>query len=504
MNYENKHHQSVLIVDDSEINRCILRDILCDKFTVYEAQNGAEAMALVEQHQNDLSVVLLDILMPVMDGFEVLVAMNKLGHIEHIPVIMISAESSDSYVEKAYELGATDFINKPFEPNIVRRRIINTITLYNKQQSLMEIVVDQVYEQQKVSSMMIGILSHIVETQNGESGLHTVHINTMTRILLNCLLRKTDKYPLTQKDVDIISIASSLHDIGKMQVPDAILNKPGRFTDEEFAVMKKHTIWGAETLKQLDDCTDEPLMKYSYEICRWHHERYDGRGYPDGLKGDEIPIWAQVVSIADVYDALTADRVYKKAFDADTAIKMIFNGECGSFNPLLLECLVESQETIKKELSSTVQAHYEVVREIANEVLQQDPVGLSQKTFNMYHWEKIKNDFYNNLSDGVHFEYSFANRELLMRENTHLGKKEQVYKNPMQNKAILSYAGEEPLLRCVSLARQATPTKPQFESSFEANLKDGTVVKYNVHCLVIFEENSSTRSGIIGKIVETR
>lgn len=328
--------EKILIADDSAMNRAILTEMLGDGYEILEAENGRQAVAIL-QSATDIDLLLLDIMMPEMDGFEVLAMMNKYHWIDEVPVIMISAENASSYVERAYDLGATDYISRPFDMAVVRRRVINTLMLYAKQKRLVRLVAEQVYEKEKSNSTMINILSHIVEFRNGESGMHVLHIQTATDILLHTLVQKTDKYHLTAADISLISTASALHDIGKINIPESILNKPGRLTKEEFEVMKTHTTIGSEILEKLPFQQESDLVKTAYAICRWHHERWDGRGYPDGLTGEQIPIAAQVVSLADVYDALTSERCYKKAFDHDTAVKMILNGECGQFNPLLLE-----------------------------------------------------------------------------------------------------------------------------------------------------------------------
>ncbi len=352
MDNKNKTKQKILIVDDSEMNRSILSEMLGGEYDIIEAENGAEAIAVLEKSITELSLILLDIVMPVMNGYEVLETMNSNRWIEDVPVIMISAESSPSSVDRAYDLGVADFISRPFDSRIVHRRVINTILLYSKQKMLAQMVAEQIYEKQKTSNLLITVLSHIVEFRNGESGMHVLHVQTITETLLRNLLEMTDKYNLTEEDISLISTASALHDIGKISIPDAILNKPGRLTDEEFAIMKTHSAVGAQMLDDMPFYKDEPIVKTAYEICRWHHERYDGRGYPDGLSGDEIPISAQIVAIADVYDALTSERVYKKAFTHDVAMKMILNGECGNFNPLLLKCLEKSAEELRRRLKN--------------------------------------------------------------------------------------------------------------------------------------------------------
>lgn len=347
---EKRNLPQLLVVDDSEMNREILKEILGKEYQILEACDGEEALKMLEQYGTEISLVLLDIIMPKMDGFEVLAYMNRDKWIEDIPVIMISSEGSESYIHRAYELGASDYISRPFDTKVVYQRVINMIKLYAKQRRLIHLVTDQIYEKEKNNRMMTGILSQIVEFRNGESGLHVLHINILTQLLLEKLMRKSENYDLSWSQQHMIATASALHDIGKIGIDEKILNKPGKLTKEEFEAMKQHTIIGARMLDRLEMYHDEEMMKYAYEICRWHHERYDGKGYPDGLKGEEIPISAQVVSLADVYDALVSDRVYKKAYSHEKAMEMILNGECGMFNPLLLECLVEIQDKVRKEL----------------------------------------------------------------------------------------------------------------------------------------------------------
>lgn len=344
----------ILIADDAALNRSVLAAMLGDDYDILEAENGAQALSLLQQHHGEMALLMLDLVMPDMDGFEVLKHMNRQQWIENVPVIMISAESNPENMEHAYELGVTDFISRPFDALIVQRRVKNTILLYAKQKKLQDLVKEQIYQKEKLSNLMIDILSHIVEFRNGESGLHVVHIHALTEMILRQLTEKTNRYPLSQQDIALIGTASSLHDIGKIAIPEEILNKPGRLTEDEFAVIRTHTMVGATILKDLPIYQNEPFIEVAYEICRWHHERYDGGGYPDGLKGDEIPISAQVVSLADVYDALTSRRVYKGPYSHEKAVQMILNGECGAFNPLLLECLTDISDNISAEMNRPV------------------------------------------------------------------------------------------------------------------------------------------------------
>ena len=347
-----KVKQQILIVDDSEMNREILTEMLQDDFRILEAENGEEALKMLKQYGTGISLMLLDIVMPVMNGFEVLAAMAREHWMDDIPVIMISSEESEDYIRRAYEMGIADYIRRPFDAKIVYQRVFNTIKLYAKQRRLISLVADQIYEKEKNNRMMVGILSQIVEFRNGESGPHVLHIQTLTRLLLERLVQKTGQYGLSWSEQYMISMASALHDIGKIGIDEKILNKPGKLTKEEFDIMKTHTLIGATMLENLKMYQGEILLEVAYQICRWHHERYDGKGYPDGLVGEEIPISAQVVSLADAYDALISDRVYKKAYSHEQAVKMILNGECGAFNPVLLECLTDIQDHLKEVVNS--------------------------------------------------------------------------------------------------------------------------------------------------------
>lgn len=375
-----EYKETILIVDDSALNRMVLIEILGkENYTFLEAENGQQAVELLDCHP-EVDLLLLDITMPEIDGFGVLEIMNQYHWIEETPVIMISAEDAYSFIERAYDLGASDYITRPFDARVVCRRVSNTLMLYAKQKRLVQMVAEQVYEKEKVSNTMISILSHIVEFRNNESGLHVVHIRTITELLLRRLRKKTDRYPLTEADISLISTASALHDIGKINIPEQILNKPGRLTKEEFEIVKTHSAVGEHMLRQIPFNQNEPLVKVAREICRWHHERWDGRGYPDGLKGDEIPISAQVVSLADVYDALTSELCYKAAFDHETALNMIVNGECGAFNPLLLECLMDGADQIKQAMQETEeekqkdaeQSQRQEANRLSREVLQEE------------------------------------------------------------------------------------------------------------------------------------
>lgn len=394
----NASRYRILIVDDSEMNRMILSEMLKGEFEILEAENGSVCLDMLSRYEMKISLILLDIVMPGMDGFGVLEYMNRNNLIKDIPVIMISGEDSGEVIKRAYEMGVSDYIKRPFDMEVVHRRVLNTIKLYAKQRRLVAMVMNQVFEKEKNSRMLISVLSEIVEFRNGESGTHVLNINILTTMILEQLAKKTDKYHLSWSNRMLISTASSLHDIGKIGIDEKILNKPGRLTPEERKIMEKHTVIGADMLANLPMYEDEPLMKVAYQICRWHHERYDGKGYPDGLKGEEIPISAQVVALADVYDALTSERVYKKAYSHEEAVQMICNGECGTFNPLLLECLCEIQDHIKKELQKA-----------AYRSEMSDPERKNKK---FEHYDNSQKKFFGAVTQAIEEEYGTAGEEL--------------------------------------------------------------------------------------------
>ena len=400
------NRQKILIVDDSELNREMLKAILGEEYDYAEAEDGAQAILMLQQDMN-IDLLLLDINMPKIDGFGVLERLNQFRWIEELPVIMISATEDRAVIERCYSLGITDYIRRPFDSFIVQRRVKNTLTLYANQKRLMGMVSDQIYQNEKDSHVMIGILSHIVEFRNSESGLHVLHIRTLTDLLLHQLVQKTDRYQLDESDISLISTASALHDIGKIMIPEEILNKPGRLTEEEYAAIKTHTTEGARILKGLAIGQDEPLVKVAHAICRWHHERWDGGGYPDRLKGDEIPIAAQVVALADVYDALTSERCYKQSYSHEKAVDMILHGECGSFNPLLMECLKESSELLRTELqrSEYDRGFRHETRRLSEEILHREALPREDRAQRLLDLERERTAFYAEQRGGIQFDY---------------------------------------------------------------------------------------------------
>ena len=345
--------QSVLIVDDSELNRKMLGQMLGSRFDIAEAASGEACLQLLEQNATGISIVLLDIHMPGIDGFTVLEEMNQKNLLEQIPVIMISSEDTVDAVRRAFDLGASDYISRPFDAKVVYQRIINTIQLYAKQRRLSAMAADLAFEKERASRMMIGILSQVVEKRNGESRDHVQRVAQLTSMLLAGLAQKTDRYPLTREMRRTIATAAALHDIGKMEICEDLLHKEGPLTEAERRTLQSHTLLGAQMLEEQPECRDNAFARTAYNICRWHHERYDGGGYPDGLQGEQIPIEAQVVGLADVYERLVSRPVDGHARTHSEVVQMICTGVCGAFNPLLLDCLQDMEVEIARAMQDT-------------------------------------------------------------------------------------------------------------------------------------------------------
>ena len=405
--------QKILIVDDAELNRDILKEILGETYSYLEAENGNQAIQIMGENPG-IDLMLLDINMPQMNGFEVLKWMKQSQCIEETPVIMISSEESVDIMRKAYEMGITDYITRPFDSVIVKKRVQNTLGLYANQKHLIKVVYDQVYEKEENNNIMIRILSNVLGSRNSESSEHILHIRTATELMLRKLVKTTDAYPLTEADIALITTASSLHDIGKIRIPEEILNKPGRLTDEEFKIMKTHSELGASIIEEMHFLQDNPLVHTAWEICRWHHERWDGKGYPDGLKEEEIPICAQVVSVVDVYDALTSERCYKKAFDHDTAIQMILDGQCGQFNPILLKCLKELSPQLSKMLGKEIDdnKYYHEIQRFSNEILSDKSLPNQNYSQNVFKVMQEKIDFFKSNSGMNSIDYNAISGQL--------------------------------------------------------------------------------------------
>ena len=476
--------QKILIADDSEINRALLMEILGDGYEYLEAENGTRAVELLREH-TDIALVLLDIVMPQMDGFDVLRIMRCYSWLDEIPVIMISAVEDTSNIERAYDLGVADYIRRPFERVMVLRRVQNVLMLYAKQKRLTRLVSDQVYEKEHNSVLMISILSHVVEFRNSESGLHVLHIRTLTDLLLHQLVNKTDRYQLDEGEISLISTASALHDLGKIVIPTEILNKPGRLTAEEYAVIKTHTVEGARILRDLSNTIggeNEPLLQVAYAICRWHHERWDGGGYPDKLQGDAIPIAAQVVALADVYDALTSDRCYKPAYDHDTALRMILNEECGAFNPLLLECLQESSELLRQELQRNEwdRSFHQDTHRLSEEILHREALPREDRSQRLLNLERERTQFYADQCGGIQFDYDLLVGRVTVT-NHYVSAAERTQVLDFDHGEGLNFLSLKDRRRLLQAMEKATPEIPQVSFPVEVQTGDG----YQPHRLVM-------------------
>lgn len=498
--------QKILIADDSEMNRELLAAILEEEYDIIQANDGVQAVDCLQRHAEEISLLLLDIVMPHMDGFEVLSYMNKEHWIDSIPVVIISSENSPIYIKRGYDLGATDFIEKPFDANMVLRRSANAILLGAKQRRMTSIVSNQIYEREKSSKLMINILSHIVEFRNGESGLHVLHIQTITEMLLRQLVQKeNNRYALSKEQIRMITTASALHDIGKISIPDEILNKPGRLTAEEFAVIKGHSMAGANMLSELPlDQKEEPLVKTAYEICRWHHERYDGGGYPDGLKGEEIPVSAQVVALADVYDALTSERCYKDAYSHEKAIEMILAGQCGAFNPLMLECLLDISSSLKKKMGYKSKERYEQtdLSDIASR-FHDFEMDSSEKIVQQLEFERMRYNFLAEGSRNIVFTYTIS--PPLLTFNQAGCKRSGITEpsiSPLQSGVLKDLVEEQSLKRLIRKITQATRETPDVVSNLF--LTDGkNPCHYRCKCRVIWTDGAEKGyTGVVGKLTD--
>lgn len=349
----------ILIVDDIELNRAILNELFYKKYKIVQAENGLQALEAVKTYGSKIALILLDIVMPQLDGFGVLEELKKRNLIARLPVFLITSADSDEIINKGYDMGVVDIINKPFNPSIIKRRVKNTIELYDRRFLMEDIIEKQTRELEEqaeklkeTSLAMVDTLSTVIEFRDCESGQHIKRIRTMTKILMKALGSVEPAYAFTPAQIDAVSIASAMHDVGKIAIPDFILNKPGRLTAEEFEIMKEHTVSGCEILESVELLRNSDTYVYYRDICRWHHEKWDGKGYPDGLKENEIPLWAQVVSLTDCYDALVSKRIYKPAYSHEKAVEMIQIGECGQFNPKLLKAFSQVADILKRELPS--------------------------------------------------------------------------------------------------------------------------------------------------------
>ena len=492
--------QRILIVDDSEINRAILVGMLSKSYAYVEAENGEQAVSIL-QEDSSIDLVLLDLVMPGMDGFAVLSVMNEKHWIDTIPVIMISFQSDSTSVARCYQMGATDYISRPFEKAEVRQRIQNTLNLYARQKQLQQMVQEQLHQRTR-SNLLIDILSHIVEFRNGEHMLHMQHMHALVDMLLHALAEKTEKYGLTDETISLIASASSLHDIGKIDIPGYILDKPGKLTEEEYAIVKAHAMKGAAMLAHMPPDTDGSLINMASDICRWHHERFDGKGYPDGLTGDAIPISAQAVGLADVYDALISERCYRPAYTPGRALEMILNGECGAFNPLLIDCLKELQPQIEKEFGLPTEKQTSEKKRMQSEVsslLMDDTLPITLSTQQLLDQSRERSRFFAAQAGGLQFEYSAQHRALSLTDCDTTPS----YENPTATQAEfarLSGLSHEDCMRLNTVIRNASPTNPDAlftTTDSECGMTDRKLISLHTFWT---EESAPRFLGVVGQV----
>lgn len=489
----NEAKKKILIADDSEMNRELLTEILGEKYDYVYADDGEAALAQLSDNV-DIDILLLDMNMPKLSGMSVLKAMRDKNWLEDIPVVVISAENDINYIQNAYYLGAVDYIQRPFNAFQVCHRVETTLGIYAQKKSLAQTIETQIYHQEKINNALINIFSRIVEMRNFESGSHTVNVQTTTKLLLGHLVQITDKYELTENDISMISSVSAIHDIGKVMVPDKILNKPGKLTPEEWEIMKAHTTYGNDFLNSIPIDQNERFVCLAHEICRYHHERYDGKGYPDGLVGDDIPISAQAVSIADAYDALTSDRCYKKAFSHEKAVSMICGGECGEFNPLLLQCFreISDQLIINKQLNNRPDATAERGgAQGADDVSDTVPLGIRQHTIQL-RTERIKKEFFAESCRGLQFEYdAILKKVLYIKYYDRSGKLLQLESSITH---LLEKDAHEQLKERLS---KATPQAPTVEMTVKLPIT-GYSKWHRMHVRTIWSPDRSSYIGLVG------
>ena len=488
----------ILIADDTEMNRDLLCEILGEQYDYVCASNGAEVVEILGRGDM-LDLILLDLNMPEMDGFEVLRIMNERHWIDEFPVIIISAEDSSEYITKAYLLGAADYISRPFRAVVVQRRVENTLLVYANQKRLIRLLGDEIGEREKINNAMINIFSNVIELRNHESGSHTLNVQSITSLLLHRLVELTDRYGLNKSDIAMISSLSALHDIGKIKIPEEILNKPGKLTGEEWALMKTHTTEGDELLSSAALDQNSKFIRTARSICRWHHEKYDGNGYPDGLSGDAIPIAAQVVSLADAYDALTSERCYKSAFSHEKAMDMLLRGECGVFNPFLLRCLTDVSSSLKGLAHSG--GHYDyhdAAINITNEMLARNDLPQDNALHDLLENERLKKEYFMECCDGVQFEY-----DRMLRKVTFLYPKD--YAVEKRWVVFFSRDSEDNLLpleywdELRELLHRTTREHPVVETDVELRL-NGALLPYHAQAMALYPRYGSEYTCVLGHL----
>lgn len=496
--------RQILVVDDVELNRAILAELFQDSYEVLEAENGRQALELLEARHEDILIVLLDIIMPVMDGFEMLQNMARREWKEEIPVVLITSENSDNALLRGYELGVSDIINKPFNPNIVKRRVDNTIELYLHKRHLEALVRQQVETLEKqalklnrFNEFIIDTLSTVVEFRSCESGTHIRRVREITRLLLESLSFRYPEYALPRGSIDKIVSAASMHDIGKIAIPDAVLNKPGRLTAEEFEIMKTHSLKGCELLQSINEGQDEEYYRFCYDICRSHHERWDGSGYPDGLAGNNIPIWAQVVSLADVYDALTSERVYKGAYTHAQAVSMILNGECGVFNPRLLNSFLSVASRLENgEVGPTLRERVSIPAKPSRR-----GSSLSARTLWLLEREREKYRVLSELSGDIVFNYDVKRDMLECSEKWYevFGRDITV---PNVRRTLLrsSFIHEDDRPDVLRRLSGTTPKQPRCRMEIRLMTSGGGYEWFDIYVNALWDADSGSRIGYLGKL----
>ncbi len=497
-----KPKKKLLIADGTEFNRSVLADAVGKEYDILFARDGAETVKYIRSYGTDLSLVLMNAVMPKISGTEVLEMMNGYKWIRDIPVIVVSFDARSEIAERAFGLGAIDFVTIPFEPKVIACRAKNAIAVYERQKKLLGLIEEQVYKQEKEQSLTINVLGSVVEFRNGESGMHVPHIYAMTEILLQNLLKISDKYKLTPQEISLIATASAMHDVGKISVDEKILNKPGKLTAGEFELVKKHTVYGSDMLEKIPFNRNAPLLGRAKEICRWHHERYDGKGYPDGLRGDAIPIAAQVVGLADAYDALTSDRPYKKAYSHDAAVEMIVNGECGAFNPVLIKALKWAASNIQNELrmSSLSGAGYRDVARITRELVSRGETSVSGRAVELMGRERAKFEFLAESCKDIVFEINAEPRFLSFKDGdaARLGVSPAVTADDAKGALNAAYNGVYGLF---GLPDAATAERPEICKDLKLII-DGVEKVCRVRLLAHYAGANCVFDGAVG-IIET-
>ena len=496
----------ILIVDDAELNRNILKEMLADEYEIDEAKSGEEAVEKLSGHVHKYDMMLLNMVLPKMDGVDVLAYLQKHHWLEYLPVIVISSGNSEEMIHRAYDYGATDYVRLPFDAKIVRRRVGSTLALYAKQRRMEAMIAQKISENQNTSDMMTAVLSHIVEFRNGESGPHVMNIKTITGILLQELIRQGAYSELREADIPLICSAAALHDIGKISIPDEIINKPGRFTPEEYAVMKRHSAAGEEILRSMPIHQDEPLIRIASDICRWHHERYDGSGYPDGLVGEQIPIWTQVVSLADVYDAMTADRCYRKGYPHEEAMNKILAGECGAFSKELLQCM-QNVEGKLREISQHANYDEEIYRSIREGALgaRMDEEELQRTSEALYvaEAEHAKVMFLTGQTEDAVFSYREEPAFFAVSKNgAQVFDCREAYVEPANNESFEKFIGIERLNYLVKRSKETTPEEPDFDEVVKLTVRCGKPEEYLLRCRTSWVGAEGDYYGFVGRATQ--